>query len=323
MAASRQLLRSSRALLAVSRPGLPIARSFTIHTARRNDNKNDFEKLNKRANDTTETYREKQKEKPLNPHLTNTTSTIHNAMPSVGKDAAPPELLSAVDKNFTPKDSVPENTERMTGGTQGSQAQDVSDLNKELGVGELEGAKFRVEPLRRTGEDANTMHQSRKRGTLESELLMSTFADANLGTMTKGQLEQYDLFLDENDWDIYYWATQSPDDAPTSHETAEGSSPSAAGGAQATPAAAGQDSDSKLKDQWTRAPAKGEWAQTVGTFKPAYRPVPSRWKDSEILEMLRNHVKSRSAGGANESDSASQTGTGGLGMMPDIRSFDK
>lgn len=29
--------------------------------------------------------------------------------------------------------------------------------NSELGVGEMEGAKFKVEPLRRTGEDANTM----------------------------------------------------------------------------------------------------------------------------------------------------------------------
>lgn len=27
----------------------------------------------------------------------------------------------------------------------------------EMGVGELEGAKFRIEPLRRTGEDAETM----------------------------------------------------------------------------------------------------------------------------------------------------------------------
>lgn len=62
--------------------------------------------------------------------------------------------------------------------------------------------------------------QSRKRGTLESDLLLSTFADANLAAMTPKQLEQYDLFLDENDWDIYYWATQEP--SPTSRETAEG-----------------------------------------------------------------------------------------------------
>ena len=76
-------------------------------------------------------------------------------MPGVGADKAPPELISSVDGNATPKDAVPENTERMTGGTQGG-APD-SGPNAELDVGEMEGAKFKVEPLRRTGEDGNTM----------------------------------------------------------------------------------------------------------------------------------------------------------------------
>ena len=76
-------------------------------------------------------------------------------MPSVGADKAPPELLTSVDPNFTPKDSVPENTERMTGGTQKGRPDDGP--NAELGVGEMEGGKFKVEPLRRTGEDGNTM----------------------------------------------------------------------------------------------------------------------------------------------------------------------
>lgn len=163
--------------------------------------------------------------------------------------------------------------------------------------------------------------QSRKRGTLESELLMSTFADANLATMTPAQLAQYDLFLDENDWDIYYWATQEP--SPTSTETAEGASSN-----YASSAAQGQE-----KDEWKREPAKGEWAQTVGTFKPAYRPVPERWRNSEILGMLRRHVQVRSAGGVSEGEaqvdgkglaqSVKATGGGGLGMMPEIRHFDQ
>ena len=89
--------------------------------------------------------------------MTNTTSTIANEMPSVGKDAAPPELITHIDSEFTPKDSVPKNTEKMTGGTQKSEGGDVSGANQELGVGEMEGAKFKVEPLRRTGEDPNTM----------------------------------------------------------------------------------------------------------------------------------------------------------------------
>ena len=87
--------------------------------------------------------------------MTNTNSTIANEMPSVGADKAPPELLTSVDPNFTPKDSVPENTERMTGGTQKGGPE--SGANAELDVGEMEGAKFKVEPLRRTGEDGNTM----------------------------------------------------------------------------------------------------------------------------------------------------------------------
>ncbi len=87
--------------------------------------------------------------------MTNTNSTISNEMPSVGADKAPPELLTSVDPDFIPKDSVPENTQRMTGDTQ--KGSPDSGANAELGVGEMEGGKFKVEPLRRTGEDANTM----------------------------------------------------------------------------------------------------------------------------------------------------------------------
>lgn len=56
-------------------------------------------------------------EKPLNPHMTSTASTIANEMPAVGKDSPPPELIKNADPEFTPKDAVPENTERMTSGT--------------------------------------------------------------------------------------------------------------------------------------------------------------------------------------------------------------
>lgn len=87
--------------------------------------------------------------------MTNTNSTIANEMPSVGADKPPPELLSSVDPDFVPKDSVPENTDRMTGNTQKGAPEEGA--NAELGVGEIEGAKFKVEPLRRTGEDINTM----------------------------------------------------------------------------------------------------------------------------------------------------------------------
>jgi succinate dehydrogenase flavin-adding protein (antitoxin of CptAB toxin-antitoxin module) len=166
----------------------------------------------------------------------------------------------------------------------------------------------------------NYSDQSRKRGTLESDLLLSTFADAHLATMPPPLLQQYDLFLDENDWDIYYWATQEP--SQTSRETAEGS-----GADLATPNAQGTEAKAPEKDIRAREPGTGEWAQTVGTFKPAYRPVPQRWKGSEILSLLRRHVKERSAGGVmdglDDGGKASQTQGKGLGMMPDIKNFDQ
>jgi hypothetical protein len=136
--------------------------------------------------------------------------------------------------------------------------------------------------------------------------------------MTKEQLVQYDLFLDENDWDIYYWATQ--ESIPTSMEYAEGSSPS-----QDTAA-----TQSQPQNGWRQGkPRSGEWAQTVGAFKPAYRPIPQRWKNSEILAMLRKHVKDRCAEGTHEAQpsvdgSQHLEGIGGRGLafMPPVRNFD-
>jgi hypothetical protein len=61
-------------------------------------------------------------------------------MPSVGAHEPPPDLLTSVDPDFAFKEASSE-------GRKGA----------EMGVGEMEGAKFKIEPLRRTGEDANTM----------------------------------------------------------------------------------------------------------------------------------------------------------------------
>jgi len=148
--------------------------------------------------------------------------------------------------------------------------------------------------------------------------------------MDEAQLKQYDLFLDENDWDIYYWATQEP--SPTSMAYAEGAGP-----AYASPEAQGQappgqpQGDPELKQDLANAtrvrpPGQGEWAQTVGTFKPAYRPVPARWKGSRILSLLRKHVKDRSAGGvhvAEEGGEVEKKGSGrGMAFMPELKNFD-
>ncbi|KAI0205932.1 Flavinator of succinate dehydrogenase-domain-containing protein [Astrocystis sublimbata] len=236
----------------------------------------------------------------------------------------------------------------------------------EMAVGELEGATFTIQPLRRVGEDEKTMrarlvYQSRKRGILETDLLLSTFADQYLPAMSQEQMAQYDLFLDENDWDIYYWATQ---EEPSSHTNPSSSSSPAAAAEPASPMSTstftstssaaetdtssasygsgsetvvatsgseststggspltGEHGDTKPYTSTTTttttttptsapapAPYVGEWAQTVGTFKPAYRPVPIRWQDSDILKLVREHVRAR----------AGQKG--GMAFMPALRS---
>jgi len=54
---------------------------------------------------------------------------------------------------------------------------------------------------------ARLIYQSRKRGTLESDLILSTFANENIHKMDEKELKEYDRLLDEPDWDIYYWST--------------------------------------------------------------------------------------------------------------------
>ena len=135
---------SKRIIAQTTRLVLPSRRAFSTSGWR----------LNERSQEGTNTHRKHQMDRPLNPHMTNTTSTIANEMPTLRKDKPPPEMISSVDRDFVPKDSVPENTEHMTGGTQ--KPVPDSGPNKELEVGEMEGASFKVEPKRRFGEDINT-----------------------------------------------------------------------------------------------------------------------------------------------------------------------
>ncbi|TDZ25598.1 Succinate dehydrogenase assembly factor 2 [Colletotrichum sidae] len=221
-------------------------------------------------------------------------------------------------------------------------------VDQELGVGELEGIKFRVEPLRRTGEDERTMrarllYQSRKRGTLESDLLLSTFANENLPHMTKAQMQQYDLFLDENDWDIYYWATQ--EEVPSKSATTSADSLASAttqgatsyrpvgegakntidsGKQQGSTSSSSAATGAAAEDVQVQPPRAGEWSNTIGTFKAAYRPVPARWRDSEILELVRRHVRSRRADGTvGVHRDVQERKEGGLGFMPPLFDVDE
>jgi len=53
------------------------------------------------------------------------------------------------------------------------------------------------------------IYQSRKRGILENGLLLGSFCDKYLDSMTEHELALYDrlINLPSNDWEIYYWAT--------------------------------------------------------------------------------------------------------------------
>ena len=148
---------SSRLYFLAARPVLQSIRPFSSALPR-------FVEQKDREHSNQQAYRDAQTSKPPPPHMTNSNSTIANKMPSVGADSVPPELISSVDPNFTPKDSIPENTERMMGGEQPVEPASSSHSTTgqpgedgEMGIGEMEGAQFKVEPLRRTGEDANTM----------------------------------------------------------------------------------------------------------------------------------------------------------------------
>ncbi|KAF8440582.1 Flavinator of succinate dehydrogenase-domain-containing protein [Terfezia claveryi] len=224
------LTRTLRPLLqTIPRPA-PASRTFTSAIALLKS------KSNPKPNSTPQSppsassdYAHRESTTPLNPHLTNTTSTLHPSTPSIGAFPPPPEFLSTVSPSYNPLDSNPENTARLTGNTQdglGSPPTSSSpQYHTPTEVLTHLHTTFNIPPLPRSSEDLHTLrsrlqYQSRKRGILETDLLLSTFADKYLPEMTREQLLEYDKFLDENDWDIYYWCTQVP--PSTSSEYAEG-----------------------------------------------------------------------------------------------------
>lgn len=101
-------------------------------------------------------------------------------------------------------------------------------------------------PLDRTGEDEDTLrarlvYQTRKRGTLETDLILGTFAKEYLGQMSVEELKEFDKvrrgcfsaadvrvltqgldlrqLLDEPDWDIYYWSIEKREPPPRWKDT--------------------------------------------------------------------------------------------------------
>lgn len=160
-------MNSTRFLLrAVSRSSAPLSRRPLSSSGRilfkaENDAVTTQTESKTREHPNVEEFRESTKKQALTPHMTNTNSTIQNekGAPSVGSNRPPPEFLSMVDPDYTPKDSHPENTERMTGGTQAGDPDKVGQASSsgDYDVGEMEGAQFKIEPLRRHGEDLPTM----------------------------------------------------------------------------------------------------------------------------------------------------------------------
>lgn len=55
--------------------------------------------------------------------------------------------------------------------------------------------------------NSRLLYQSRKRGMLENDLLLSTFAHKYLDGFTEEQTMQYDRLINvvDNDWDLFYW----------------------------------------------------------------------------------------------------------------------
>ncbi|KAI8815239.1 Flavinator of succinate dehydrogenase-domain-containing protein [Cladochytrium replicatum] len=97
--------------------------------------------------------------------------------------------------------------------------QDHDDWARQPLPAESDGPAFESEfviprPIRPANESverkrARLVYLSRKRGILETDLLLSTFASKYLPHMDMEELVEYDTLLEENDWDIYYWATEA------------------------------------------------------------------------------------------------------------------
>ena len=64
---------------------------------------------------------------------------------------------------------------------------------------------------------ARLQYQSRKRGILECDLILSTFAHTKLPALNTEELTMYDSLLDEQDWDLYYWMTGDPEHPVPEH----------------------------------------------------------------------------------------------------------
>lgn len=82
-----------------------------------------------------------------------------------------------------------------------SSSSQSQDLDQELYPQPIERINEGIDKKR-----ARLIYQSRHRGTLESDLILSTFAKKYLHSMDYNELIEFDQLMDEPDWDIYYWS---------------------------------------------------------------------------------------------------------------------
>ncbi|RKP34443.1 succinate dehydrogenase assembly factor 2, partial [Dimargaris cristalligena] len=73
--------------------------------------------------------------------------------------------------------------------------------------------------VERTGETLESqrkriIYQSRKRGILENDLLLSNFVQRNVPLYNAAQLLELDMILDMPDWDLYYFMTDKQEPLP-------------------------------------------------------------------------------------------------------------
>lgn len=89
---------------------------------------------------------------------------------------------------------------RAEGVNLASAGQRVEGISVPIRVGDRE-----EEP--RDRKVARLRYQCRKRGTLETDLILSTFAVDELPSLSDAELDELDRLLDEPDWDLFYWCT--------------------------------------------------------------------------------------------------------------------
>ncbi|KAG9296862.1 hypothetical protein G9A89_006817 [Geosiphon pyriformis] len=120
---------------------------------------------------------------------------------------------------------------------------------------------------------ARLTYQSRKRGILETDLLLSTFASLHLKNLTDTQLDEYDALLSIPDWDIYYLATgkKSVDQV----EVISSGDLRFDGGI-----------DQRVKI--SNDHAKKDETNQLKKEKTEYL---EQWRKSEVLQMLKDHVQ--------------------------------